>query len=108
MKHVQRDKTNDANEAQPRTTVMQTKFTVALSVMAGVAIGGLAANGLHEQGARTAYSASRLEIKVDEAQKAYLAETLKAEITLMIRTKARPRPGPKPPFPAPPPRQLGA
>jgi hypothetical protein len=85
---------------------MKTKSTVALSIMVGIVIGGVAAQGVRAQSAKID-SEGELKIKSEKVQKANLAAASKPEIKLITRAKARPRPGPKPPFPAPPPPPLG-
>jgi uncharacterized protein (DUF1330 family) len=52
---------------------MKTKYTVALSVLAGVAIGAIAMQGLHAQGAKLkAYSIGELEVFDNMALNSYL------------------------------------
>ncbi len=53
---------------------MKTRYTVALALLAGVAIGALAVQGLHAQGAKTAYSISELTILSRDAERAYVVE----------------------------------
>src|SRR6516225_369451 len=58
--------------------MMRTHNTVALSVLAGVAIGGLAVQGLHAQAKLKAYSVSELEIADIKADEAYIPLARKA------------------------------
>ena len=57
---------------------MRTRYTVTLSLLAGVALGGLAVQGLHAQAKLKAYSVSELDIFNAEAQKAYVPGARKA------------------------------
>ena len=50
---------------------MKTKYTVALSMLAGVAIGAMAVQGLQAQGKPKAYSVSETELIDATAQAAY-------------------------------------
>jgi uncharacterized protein (DUF1330 family) len=50
---------------------MKTKYTVALSMLAGVAIGAVAVQGLQAQGKPKAYSVSETELIDATAQAAY-------------------------------------
>ena len=50
---------------------MKTKYTVALSMLAGVAIGAMAVQGLQAQGKPKAYSVSETELIDATAQTAY-------------------------------------
>ena len=50
---------------------MKTKYTVALSMLAGVAIGAMAVQGLQAQGKPKAYSVSETELTDATAQAAY-------------------------------------
>jgi uncharacterized protein (DUF1330 family) len=54
-------------------------YALALGMLAGVAIGGFAVQGLHAQGAKTktAYSVSELTILSREAERAYVVEARK-------------------------------
>jgi uncharacterized protein (DUF1330 family) len=58
--------------------IMKTRYTVALSMIAGVALGGAAIQGLHAQAKLKAYSVAELEVVNPEAQKAYLPAARKA------------------------------
>jgi uncharacterized protein (DUF1330 family) len=57
---------------------MKTRYTVALSMIAGAALGGAAIQGLHAQAKLKAYSVSELDVFNAEAQKAYLPAARKA------------------------------
>jgi uncharacterized protein (DUF1330 family) len=58
---------------------MKTKYTISLSVLAGVAIGALAMQGLHAQASKLkAYSVSELDPIDTSAQAAYLPGARKA------------------------------
>ena len=59
---------------------MKTKYTVALSLLAGVAIGAVAVQGLHAQAAKLkAYSVSELEVKgTPTTESGYFSEVRKA------------------------------
>jgi uncharacterized protein (DUF1330 family) len=50
---------------------MKTKYTVALSMLAGIAIGAMAVQGLQAQGKPKAYSVSETELIDATAQAAY-------------------------------------
>jgi uncharacterized protein (DUF1330 family) len=50
---------------------MKTKYTIALSMLAGVAIGAMAVQGLQAQGKPKAYSVSETELIDATAQAAY-------------------------------------
>ena len=52
---------------------MKGKYTVALSMVAGVAIGGLTVHGLHAQGCKPSYSVSEVKIINHDAERAYTA-----------------------------------
>jgi uncharacterized protein (DUF1330 family) len=51
--------------------VMKTRYTVALSMLAGVALGAVAVQGLHAQGKPKAYTISELESLDPTAQAAF-------------------------------------
>ena len=51
---------------------MNTKFKIALAVIAGAGLGAAAMQGLHAQAKPKAYSVSELDVSDMEAQKAYL------------------------------------
>jgi len=51
---------------------MKTKYAVLLALLAGAAVGGLAVQGLHAQGAKTAYSVRELKILSRDAERAYI------------------------------------
>jgi uncharacterized protein (DUF1330 family) len=57
---------------------MKTRYTVALTLLAGVAIGAAAVEGLHAQAKLKAYSVAELETLDVAAQKAYLPAARKA------------------------------
>src|SRR5215831_2709128 len=57
---------------------MKTRYTVALSMIAGAALGGAAIQGLHAQAKLKAYSISELDVFNAEAQKAYVVGARKA------------------------------
>jgi len=59
---------------------MKTSFRIAMAMLAGVAIGAIAVQGLHAQGAKLkAYSVSESEVLDATAQAAYLAAARKAQ-----------------------------
>ena len=51
---------------------MKTKHTVAVSMLAGIAVGAVAVQGLHAQSTPKAYVITEIEILNQEAQNAYL------------------------------------
>jgi uncharacterized protein (DUF1330 family) len=51
---------------------VKTKYTVALSMLAGIAVGAVAIQGLHAQSTPKAYVVTEIEIINQEAQNAYL------------------------------------
>ena len=51
---------------------MKTRYTVALSMIAGVALGGAAIQGLHAQAKLKAYSIAEVEVTDASAQPGYL------------------------------------
>lgn len=51
---------------------MKTKYTVALSMIAGITVGVVAIQGLHAQSTAKAYVVTEVEIINQEAQNAYL------------------------------------
>ena len=57
---------------------MKTRYTVALSMIVGAALGGAAIQGLHAQAKLKAYSVAELETLDVEAQKTYLPAARKA------------------------------
>ena len=57
---------------------MKTRYTVALSMIAGAALGGAAIQGLHAQGKPKAYTVSELETIDAQAQQAYLPAARRA------------------------------
>ena len=57
---------------------MKTRYTVALSMIAGAALGGAAIQGLHAQAKLKAYSVSELDVFNAEAQTAYVVGARKA------------------------------
>jgi uncharacterized protein (DUF1330 family) len=57
---------------------MKTLYTVALSMIAGAALGGAAIQGLHAQTKSKAFSVAELETLDVEAQKTYLPAARKA------------------------------
>ena len=57
---------------------MKTRYTVALSMIAGAALGGAAIQGLHAQAKLKAYSVSELDVFNADAQKAYVVGARKA------------------------------
>jgi uncharacterized protein (DUF1330 family) len=57
---------------------MKTRYTVALSMIAGAALGGAAIQGLHAQAKLKAYTVAELEVLNTEAQKTYLPAARKA------------------------------
>jgi uncharacterized protein (DUF1330 family) len=57
---------------------MKTRYTVALSMIAGAALGGVAIQGLHAQAKLKAYTVSELETIDAQAQQTYLAAARKA------------------------------
>jgi uncharacterized protein (DUF1330 family) len=60
---------------------MRTKYTVALSMIAGIAVGAVAIQGLHAQSTAKAYVVTEIEVINQEAQNAYLpkvAEVIKS------------------------------
>ena len=58
---------------------MKTRYTVALSMLAGVAIGAMAVQGLQAQGKPKAYSVSETELIDAAAQAAYTPLTQAAQ-----------------------------
>jgi uncharacterized protein (DUF1330 family) len=58
--------------------IMQTRYTVALSMIAGAALGGAAIQGLHAQAKLKAYSIGEIEVTDASAQPAYLPAVRKA------------------------------
>jgi uncharacterized protein (DUF1330 family) len=57
---------------------MKIRYAVALSMIAGAALGGAAIQGLHAQAKLKAYSISELDVFNPEAQKAYVVDARKA------------------------------
>jgi uncharacterized protein (DUF1330 family) len=57
---------------------MKTQYKLALTLLAGVAIGAVAVQGLHAQAKLKAYSVAEIEPLSVEAQKDYLAAARKA------------------------------
>lgn len=58
---------------------MKTHYTLAIALLSGVAIGSMAVQGLHAQGAKLkAYSVGEIEVLDASAQAAYLPEARKA------------------------------
>src|SRR5258706_6178531 len=57
---------------------MKTRYTVALSMVAGAALGGAAIQGLHAQAKLKAYSIGEIEVTDASAQPAYLPAVRKA------------------------------
>jgi uncharacterized protein (DUF1330 family) len=57
---------------------MKTRYTVALSMIAGAALGGAAIQGLHAQAKLKAYSVAEVEVTDASAQPGYLSEVRKA------------------------------
>jgi uncharacterized protein (DUF1330 family) len=57
---------------------MRTQYTVALSLLAGFALGGLAVQGLHAQAKLKAYSISELEVFDNAAEGTYLPSAREA------------------------------
>ena len=57
---------------------MKTRYTVVLSMIAGVAVGAAAIQGLHAQAKPKAYTVSELETIDAQAQQAYLPAARKA------------------------------
>jgi uncharacterized protein (DUF1330 family) len=58
---------------------MKTRYTTALTLLAGVAIGAVAVQGLHAQGAKLkAYSIAEVELPGSTADPAYLTAVRKA------------------------------
>jgi uncharacterized protein (DUF1330 family) len=58
---------------------MRSKFSIAMAMLAGVAIGAIAVQGLHAQGAKLkAYSIGEIETLDTSAQAAYLPAARKA------------------------------
>ena len=57
---------------------MKTRYTVALSMIAGVALGGAAIQGLHSQAKLKAYSIGESEVTDASAQPSYLPAVRKA------------------------------
>jgi uncharacterized protein (DUF1330 family) len=51
---------------------VKTKYTVVLSMIAGIAIGAVAIQGLHAQSTAKAYVVTEIEVINQEAQAAYL------------------------------------
>jgi uncharacterized protein (DUF1330 family) len=51
---------------------VKTKYAVALSMLAGIAVGAVAIQGLHAQSAPKAYVVTEIEVINQEAQKEYL------------------------------------
>ena len=57
---------------------MKTRYTVALSMIAGAALGGAAIQGLHAQAKLKAYSIAEVEVTNASAQPGYLPDVRKA------------------------------
>lgn len=60
---------------------MKAKYTVTLSMIAGIAVGAVAIQGLHAQSSAKAYVVTEVEVINQEAQNAYLpkvAEVIKS------------------------------
>jgi len=57
---------------------MKTRYTVALSMIAGAALGGAAIQGLHAQAKLKAYSIAEVEVTDASAQPSYLPVVRKA------------------------------
>ena len=57
---------------------MKTRYTVALSMIAGAALGGAAIQGLHAQAKLKAYSIGEIEVTDASAQPGYLPAVRKA------------------------------
>jgi uncharacterized protein (DUF1330 family) len=55
-----------------RENAMDTKYTIAVALLAGAAIGGAAVQGLHAQASPKAYVVTEIEIINQEAQDAYV------------------------------------
>jgi uncharacterized protein (DUF1330 family) len=58
--------------------IMKTRYTVALSLIAGAALGGAAIQGLHAQAKLKAYSVSEVEVTNASVQPGYLPDVRKA------------------------------
>jgi uncharacterized protein (DUF1330 family) len=57
---------------------MKTRYTVALSLIAGAALGGAAIQGLHAQSKLKAYGVAEIEVTDPSAQPGYLSAVRKA------------------------------
>jgi uncharacterized protein (DUF1330 family) len=57
---------------------MKTRYTVALSLIAGAALGGAAIQGLHAQSKLKAYGVAEIEVTDPSAQPGYLPAVRKA------------------------------
>jgi uncharacterized protein (DUF1330 family) len=58
--------------------IMKTRYTVALSMIAGAALGGAAIQGLHAQAKLKAYSVAEIEVTDASAQPSYVPPVRKA------------------------------
>jgi uncharacterized protein (DUF1330 family) len=61
-----------------RENIMKTRYAVALSMIAGAALGGAAIQGLHAQAKLKAYSIAEVEVTNASAQPGYLPDVRKA------------------------------
>jgi uncharacterized protein (DUF1330 family) len=61
-----------------REDIMKTRYAVALSMIAGAALGGAAIQGLHAQAKLKAYSIAEVEVTNASAQPGYLPDVRKA------------------------------
>jgi uncharacterized protein (DUF1330 family) len=61
-----------------REDIMKTQYAVALSMIAGAALGGAAIQGLHAQAKLKAYSIAEVEVTNASAQPGYLPDVRKA------------------------------
>ena len=57
---------------------MNTKFKIAIAIIAGAALGSAAMQGLHAQAKLKAYSVSELEVLDNAAEAAYIPDARKA------------------------------
>ncbi|WP_156179734.1 DUF1330 domain-containing protein [Bradyrhizobium sp. LTSPM299] len=55
---------------------MKTQYTVAFSMLAGIAVGAVAIQGLHAQSSPKAYVVTEIEVINQEAQNAYIPKVV--------------------------------
>jgi uncharacterized protein (DUF1330 family) len=67
-------------DTQIRKTIMKTRFTVALSMLAGTAIGAVAVQGLHAQAKPPVYTVSEIQVMNPDAYMKEFAPVAQASI----------------------------